>query len=141
MPTVFFVIRLVFFLFVFFFFLTNAKNLDLSYKMDLDLWGCLGRVKFIAKFHGTDLVICSRSREGTIPSYSRINTVVELIAERGWVSVLVYNIIRQMYFFRPVLSKVKDKSVISLPGWVAMAIPVIEETPISQMSQVGNGIS
>ena len=46
-----------------------------------------------------------------------------------------------MYFFRPVLSKVKDKSVISLPGWVAMAIPVIEETPISQMSQVGSGIS
>ena len=38
--------------------------------------------------------------------------------------------------FRPVLSKVKEKSVISLPGWVTMEIPVIEETPISQMSQV-----
>ena len=23
----------------------NPKNLDLSYKMDLDLWDCLGRVK------------------------------------------------------------------------------------------------
>ena len=57
--------------------------------MDLDLWGCLGRVKFIAKFHRTDLVICSHSKEGTTPSYSRINTVVGLIAERGWVSVLV----------------------------------------------------
>ena len=25
----------------------NPKNLDPSYKMDLDLWDCLGRVKLI----------------------------------------------------------------------------------------------
>ena len=36
-------------------FLNNAKNLDPSYEMDLDLLDCLGRVKtrIIAKFHGT----------------------------------------------------------------------------------------
>ena len=30
---------------VFFPFQNNPKNLDPSYKMDLDLWDCLGRVK------------------------------------------------------------------------------------------------
>ena len=29
----------------FFFFQNNLKNLDPSYKMDLDLWDCLGRVR------------------------------------------------------------------------------------------------
>ena len=40
-------------------FQNNPKDLDLSYKMDLDLWDCLGRVKIgiIAKLHRTDLVI------------------------------------------------------------------------------------
>ena len=44
---------------------------------DLNLWDCLGRVKFvyIAKFHSNDLVISSHSREGKTPSYSQINTV------------------------------------------------------------------
>ena len=56
-------------------FLNYPKNLDLSYKTDLDLWDCLGRVKLIAKFHRTDLVICSHSREEKNLSYSRINTV------------------------------------------------------------------
>ena len=28
-------------------FQNNAKNLDPSYKMDLDIWECLGRVKLI----------------------------------------------------------------------------------------------
>ena len=31
----------------FFFLLNNPKNLDPSYKMDLDLWDCLGRVKLV----------------------------------------------------------------------------------------------
>ena len=31
----------------FFFLPNNPKNLDPSYKMDLDLWDCLGRVKLI----------------------------------------------------------------------------------------------
>ena len=43
---------------------TIQKNLDLSCKMDLDLWECLWRVKLITKFHRTDSVICSHSREG-----------------------------------------------------------------------------
>ena len=44
-------------------FQNNSKNLDLSYKMDLDLWDCLGRVKIvIAKFHRAGLIICSHSR-------------------------------------------------------------------------------
>ena len=28
-------------------FQNNPKNLDPSYKMDLDLWECLGRVKYL----------------------------------------------------------------------------------------------
>ena len=31
----------------FFSFQNNPKDLDLSYKTDLDLWDCLGRVKFV----------------------------------------------------------------------------------------------
>ena len=31
----------------FFSFQNNPKDLDPSYEMDLDLWDCLGRVKFI----------------------------------------------------------------------------------------------
>ena len=31
----------------FYSFLNSPKNLDLSYKMDLDLWDCLGRVKLV----------------------------------------------------------------------------------------------
>ena len=31
----------------FFSFQNNPKNLDPSYKMDLDLWDCLGRVKLL----------------------------------------------------------------------------------------------
>ena len=31
----------------FFSFQNNPKDLDLSYKMDLDLWNCLGRVKLV----------------------------------------------------------------------------------------------
>ena len=31
----------------FFYFQNNPKILDLSYKTDLDLWGCLGRVNFV----------------------------------------------------------------------------------------------
>ena len=43
----------------FFAFQNNPKNLYPSYKMDLDLWNCLGRVKtrIIAKFRRTGLVI------------------------------------------------------------------------------------
>ena len=37
----------------------NPKDLDPSYKTDLDLWDCLGGVKIciIAKFHRTNLVL------------------------------------------------------------------------------------
>ena len=35
----------------------------------------MGKTHIIAKFHWTDLVICSHSREGITPSYSRINMV------------------------------------------------------------------
>ena len=33
----------------------------------------MGKTHIIAKFHGTDLVICSHSRERNTPSYSRRN--------------------------------------------------------------------
>ena len=57
-------------------FLNKPKNLDLSYKTDLDLWDCLGRVKHllnIAKLYSTDLVICSYSRGEGNPIF--LNTV------------------------------------------------------------------
>ena len=62
----------------FFSFQNNSKNLDPSYKTDLDLWDYLGRVKLvmIAKFHRDYLVICSHSGEGKTLSYSQINTVL-----------------------------------------------------------------
>ena len=49
----------------FFSFQNNPKDLDLSYKTDLDICYCKGRVEplIIAKFHRTDLVICSHSIE------------------------------------------------------------------------------
>ena len=28
-------------------FLNNPKNLDLSYKTDLDLWDCIGKIKLV----------------------------------------------------------------------------------------------
>ena len=40
-----------------------------------------GITYIIAKFHGTDLVIYSHSREGKTPSYSQINTVATGIAQ------------------------------------------------------------
>ena len=59
-------------------FRNNLKNLDPSYKMDLarslELFR-KGNTCVKAKFHRTDLVICSHSREGKTPSYSKINTV------------------------------------------------------------------
>ena len=39
-----------------------------------------GKTYIIAKFHRTDLVICSHSREGKTPSYSQMNTV-DLVLE------------------------------------------------------------
>ena len=39
----------------------NPKSLDLSYKINLDLWDCLGRVNLVANFQRTDLVICNYS--------------------------------------------------------------------------------
>ena len=51
--------------------------------MDLGLWNCLGKVKLaiIAKFHRSDLVICSNSREGKTLSYSQINMVNTFIVK------------------------------------------------------------
>ena len=50
-------------------FQNSANNQDPPYKTDLGHLDCLGRVKtrIIAKFHTTDLVICSRSTEGENP--------------------------------------------------------------------------
>ena len=35
-----------------------------------------GKIRFNAKFHKTDLAICSHSRERKTPSYSRINMII-----------------------------------------------------------------
>ena len=53
----------------FFSFQNSPKNLDPSYKMDLDY---LHSLRIIAKLHRTDVVICSHSREEKTVSYSRI---------------------------------------------------------------------
>ena len=45
-------------------------------------WLRKGKTHIIAKFHRTDLVIESHSREGKPPSYSRINTVSSYLAIR-----------------------------------------------------------
>ena len=42
-------------------------------------------------------------------------------------------------YCRPVLAKVKDKNPIVLPGWQPTTVSVVEDTPISQMSQVWTG--
>ena len=40
-----------------------------------------GKTHIVAKFLRTDLDICSHSREGETPSYSRINTVIKVAFE------------------------------------------------------------
>ena len=58
-------------------FQNNSKHLDPSYIGGYRSLGLLSKGKTcnIAKFHGTDLFICSHSREEITPSYSRINMV------------------------------------------------------------------
>ena len=59
------------------FFKNNPKNLDLSYKTDLVLWDCYGKVKLVLQqnYIGLFLVICSHSREGKTPFYSQTNSI------------------------------------------------------------------
>ena len=59
----------------FFSFQNNLKLLDGSRSL-----GLFRKVKtlIIAKFHGTDLVIGSHSREGKTPYYSQINLVRQI---------------------------------------------------------------
>ena len=54
--------------------------------MDLELWDFLGKGKtgIIAKYHRTDKVICSHSREGKTLSYSKINTVQNQMPSVFW---------------------------------------------------------
>ena len=55
-------------------FQNNPKNLDPSYRMGLDLWDCLRRVKLVLQQNVIGL-ICSHSRQGKTPSYSCMNIV------------------------------------------------------------------
>ena len=72
----------------------HLKNLYPSYKTNLDLWDYLGKLKscIIAKFHRTDLVICSQSREGKTPSYSQIN----MVFNNGLQCILMKSILRKL---------------------------------------------
>ena len=56
----------------------NPKNLDPSYKMDLDLWNCFGRVKFVLQQNCLGLIqlFVVILVKGKNLSYSRINTIV-----------------------------------------------------------------
>ena len=60
----------------FFPFQNNKKNLDPSCKDGSRSLGVFrkGKTHIIAKFHRTDLVICSHSREGKTPFYNQIYT-------------------------------------------------------------------
>ena len=65
-----------------------------------------GKIRIIANFHWSDLVICSHSRERTTPSYSRRNTVTF-----SWTAALLFS------FLHPhpqsqMLSPCKRKNVI-----------------------------
>ena len=61
----------------FFPFQNNSKNLDPSYKTDLDLWDYLRRLNgIIAQIYRTDIVTCSHSTGAKTPSYSQINMVI-----------------------------------------------------------------
>ena len=42
-----------------------------------------GKTCITTKFHRTDIVICSHSRERETPSYSGINTVQEFVSSDG----------------------------------------------------------
>ena len=53
-------------------FQNNSRNLDPTYKMDLDLWDCLGRVRLVLR---NDILISRHSKEAKTPSYSGINMV------------------------------------------------------------------
>ena len=46
-PNVIYTCTIVFVIRQIFSFQNNPKNLDPPYKMDLDLWNCLGRVKLV----------------------------------------------------------------------------------------------
>ena len=60
-----------------FYFQNDPKNLDPSYKMDLDLWDCLGRVKLILQQNYIELiylfVVNQEMRKSSF--YIRINMV------------------------------------------------------------------
>ena len=61
----------------FFPFQNNPKNLDPSYKMDLDLRDCLGRVKLVLQKNFIGLIkLFVVILERKTPSYSQIYTVL-----------------------------------------------------------------
>ena len=51
-------------------FQNNPKNLGLFRK---------GKTRITAKLHRIDLIICTHSKEGNIPSHSPINTVSKIV--------------------------------------------------------------
>ena len=56
-------------------FINNPKNLEPSYESRSFGLFWKGKIHFTAKFHRTDLVICSHTREGKTPSCVQINIV------------------------------------------------------------------
>ena len=49
-----------------------------------------GKTGVITKFYRTDLVICSHSREGETPFYSRVNTIIQLTDNCSLTVKLIY---------------------------------------------------
>ena len=57
-------------------FKTNPKNLDPSYKMDLDIWDCFGReTHLVARFRKAGQDVWTHSRDDKTPFNSQINAI------------------------------------------------------------------
>ena len=65
-----------------------------------------GKTGITAKFHGTDLVICSHYRQGKTLSYSQINTVLILyLLFCKCVIILVIMVQRRLFIEKYLLSR------------------------------------
>ncbi|XP_060601192.1 telomere-associated protein RIF1-like isoform X2 [Ruditapes philippinarum] len=116
---------------------TSAKVYNNSFdtkleKLWLDMCTCL-QSRYTGLFDSDFLEKCSPLLEATFlhPRRQIKNQTMSLwTCTFGKAAFLSYP-----ESLKPVLSKVKAKSMIQLPNWVATISPVIDETPISQMTQ------
>ena len=84
-------------------FQNNPKNLDPSYKTDLDIWDCLGRVKPVLQQHfiGLIKIFVVILERGKTPSYSQINTE---LGSKTWMLefpiTMYYSMLTKLHYLR-----------------------------------------